>query len=86
MNVKEALSILKTFDKETLLGQPESDFGYSGKIVPHYEWEDDEKIVFTIAYIPKDYNGEITKKVAEKYFAETWIVRKADGWAEPWYE
>ena len=86
MNIEEALAILNSFDNDTLLGQPESSFDYHGKVVAHYEWEDRDKIVFTIAYIPDDFNEKITSEIAEKYFSETWIVDKKTKWAEPWYE
>ena len=86
MSIEEALVILNSFDNDTLLGQPESNFNYCDRVVPYCEWEDKDKIVFTIAYIPNNYNGRITSKIAEKYFSETWIVDKKTKWAEPWYE
>ena len=68
MNINEALATLNSFDDDTLLGQSEGCFNYHGKVVAHYEWEDRDKNVFTIAYVPDDFSEKITSEIAKNTF------------------
>ena len=85
--MKEAKAILEKLSDSVLVNMDLSSFEYDGHAVVDYCWEDDDKFVFAVYYLPKGKTKkDYSTKELEKYFAESWIVNKKTLNPEPWYE